>query len=66
MGTMTYNVNDTATGILAAKQIKENLFVGLLHKNGKALHEQTQDKDERITYINEQTVYDQTNDHRRL
>ena len=27
---------------------------------------QTQDKDERITYINEQTVYDQTNDHRRL
>lgn len=42
MGTMLYNVNDTATGILAAKQIKENLFVGLLHKNGKALHEQTE------------------------
>lgn len=42
MGNMTYNVNDTATGILAAKQIKENLFVGLLHKNGKALHEQTE------------------------
>ena len=34
MGTMVYNVNDTATQVLAAKQVKENIFVDLVHKNG--------------------------------
>ena len=29
-----YNVNDTATQVLAAKQVKENIFVDLVHKNG--------------------------------
>lgn len=34
-----YNVNDTATQVLAAKQIKENMFVELLHRNGKGVTE---------------------------
>lgn len=37
-----YNVNDTATQVLAAKQIKDNIFVELLHKNGKGVTEQTE------------------------
>lgn len=34
MGNMVYNVNNTATQVLAAKQVKDNIFVDLLHKNG--------------------------------
>ena len=34
MGTMVYNVNNTATQVLAAKEVKENIFVDLVHKNG--------------------------------
>ena len=43
MGTMFYKVNDTATQVLAAKQIKENIFVDLVHKNGYGItqHEET-------------------------
>ena len=43
MGTMVYNVNDTATQVLAAKQVKENIFVNLVHKNGYGVtqHEET-------------------------
>lgn len=43
MGSMVYNVNDTATQVLAAKQIKENIFVDLVHKNGYGVtqHEET-------------------------
>ncbi len=43
MGTMVYNVNDTATQVLAAKQVKENIFVDLVHKNGYGVtqHEET-------------------------
>lgn len=37
-----YNVNNTATQVLAAKQVKENLFVKLLHKNGKGVTERTE------------------------
>lgn len=37
MGTMLYNINNSATNVLAAKQIKENLFVGLLHRDGKGV-----------------------------
>ena len=42
-GTMVYNVNDTATQVLAAKQVKENIFVNLVHKNGFGVtqHEET-------------------------
>lgn len=39
MGTMLYNVNNSATQVLAAKQIKENLFVSLLHRDGKGVTE---------------------------
>ena len=40
---MVYNVNDTATQVLAAKQVKENIFVDLVHKNGYGItqHEET-------------------------
>lgn len=40
---MVYNVNDTATQILAAKQVKENIFVDLVHKDGYGVtqHEET-------------------------
>lgn len=31
---MVYNVNNTATQVLAAKEVKENIFVDLVHKNG--------------------------------
>ncbi len=34
MGNMVYNVNNTATQVLASKQVKENIFVDLIHKNG--------------------------------
>jgi hypothetical protein len=37
-----YNVNNTATQVLAAKQVKENLFVKLLHRNGKGVTEKTE------------------------
>ena len=37
MGTMVYNVNNSATQVLAAKQIKENIFVDLLHRDGKGV-----------------------------
>lgn len=41
-GNFVYNVNNTATQVLAAKQVKENLFVKLLHRNGKGVNEQTE------------------------
>lgn len=43
MGQMVYNVNDSATQVLAAKQVKENIFVDLVHKNGYGVtqHEET-------------------------
>lgn len=40
MGNMVYNVNDTATQVLAAKQVKENIFVDLVHKNGYGVTQQ--------------------------
>lgn len=39
MGTMVYNVNTTATQVLAAKQVKENIFVDLVHKNGYGVNQ---------------------------
>lgn len=40
MGNMVYNVNNTATQVLAAKQVKENIFVDLIHKEGKGITQQ--------------------------
>ncbi len=42
MSNFVYNVNNTATQVLAAKQVKENLFVKLLHRNGKGVTERTE------------------------
>lgn len=42
MGTMLYNVNNSATQVLAAKQIKENLFADLLHRDGKGVTQHTE------------------------
>lgn len=39
MGTMVYNVNNTATQVLAAKQVKENIFMELLHRNNKGVRQ---------------------------
>ena len=36
---MIYNVNDAATQVLAAKQVKENIFVDLVHKNGYGVNQ---------------------------
>lgn len=38
-----YNVNNTATQVLASKQIKENIGVNKIHRNGKGIteHEET-------------------------
>lgn len=40
---MVYNVNDSATQVLAAKQVKENIFMDLVHKDGYGVtqHEET-------------------------
>lgn len=38
----TYNVNDTATQVLAAKKVKENIFVDLLHRAGYGVTEVTE------------------------
>lgn len=39
---MMYNVNNSATQVLCAKQIKENLFVSLLHRDGKGVTQHTE------------------------
>ena len=39
MGQMIYNVNDAATQVLAAKQVKENIFVDLVHQNGYGVNQ---------------------------
>ena len=39
MATQVYNVNNTATQVLAAKQVKENIFVDLIHKNGYGVNQ---------------------------
>lgn len=40
MGNMVYNVNDSATQVLAAKQVKENIFLDLVHKDGYGVTQQ--------------------------
>ena len=36
---LVYNVNNSATNVLASKQIKENIFVDLVHRNGKGVNQ---------------------------
>jgi hypothetical protein len=36
---LVYNVNNSATNVLASKQIKENIFVDLIHRNGKGVNQ---------------------------
>jgi hypothetical protein len=31
---IVYNVNNTATQVLAAKKVKENIFLDLVHRSG--------------------------------
>lgn len=42
-GSFVYNVNATATQVLAAKQVKENIFAKMLYRTGKGItrHEET-------------------------
>lgn len=39
MGTMVYNVNSSATQVLASKEVKENIFLDLVHKNGYGVNQ---------------------------
>ena len=34
MGQMVYNVNESATQVMAARDVKENIYVDLVHKEG--------------------------------
>jgi hypothetical protein len=34
MGTLVYNVKDTATQVVAARRVKENIYLDLVHRNG--------------------------------
>ena len=36
---LVYNVNSSATQVLASKQIKENIFMDLVHRNGKGVNQ---------------------------
>jgi hypothetical protein len=37
---IVYNVNNTATQVLAAKKVKENIFLDLVHKNGYGVNQE--------------------------
>lgn len=37
---IVYNVNSTATQVLAAKKVKENIFLDLVHKNGYGVNQE--------------------------
>lgn len=39
---MVYNVLNNATQVLASKQIKENIFLELIHRNGKGVNQVTE------------------------
>ena len=40
MANIVYNVNSTATQVLAAKKVKENIFLDLVHKNGYGVNQE--------------------------
>ena len=63
MGTMVYNVNESATQVLAAKQVKENIFLDLVHKNGYGV---TQQEDTNVSTLRMMKVSPITDDARQL
>ena len=40
MANIVYNVNSTATQVLAAKKVKENIFLDLVHRNGYGVNQE--------------------------
>lgn len=60
---MVYNVNDSATQVLAAKQVKENIFLDLVHKNGYGV---TQQEETNVSTLRMMKVSPITDDARQL
>ena len=54
---MVYNVNDSATQVLAAKQVKENIFVSLIHRNGKGINQQEETNASTIRMLKAPVLY---------
>lgn len=60
---MVYNVNESATQVLAAKQVKENIFLDLVHKNGYGV---TQQEETNVSTLRMMKVSPITDDARQL
>ena len=60
---MVYNVNESATQILAAKQVKENIFLDLVHRNGYGV---TQQEETNVSTLRMMKVLPITDDARQL
>ena len=60
---MVYNVNESATQVLAAKQVKENIFLDLVHKNGYGV---TQQEETNVSTLRMLKVSPITDDARQL
>lgn len=63
MANMVYNVNESATQALAAKQVKENIFLDLVHKNGYGV---TQQEETNVSTLRMMKVSPITDDARQL
>lgn len=63
MGNMVYNVNESATQVLAAKQVKENIFLDLVHKNGYGV---TQQEETNVSTLRMMKVSPITDDARQI
>lgn len=60
---MVYNVNESATQVLAAKQVKENIFLDLVHKNGYGV---TQQEETNVSTLRMMKVSPITDDARQI
>ena len=60
---MVYNVNESATQVLAAKQVKENIHLDLVHKNGYGV---TQQEETNVSTLRMMKVSPITDDARQL
>ena len=60
---MVYNVNESATQVLAANQVKENIFLDLVHKNGYGV---TQQEETNVTTLRMMKVSPITDDARQI
>lgn len=60
---MVYNVNESATQVLAAKQVKENIFLDLVHRNGYGV---TQQEETNVSTLRMMKVSPITDDARQL